>query len=74
MTTDDEKFSEFLGREARSYNAPPAAMPREEMWSAIGARRKAAVPRRRHLAVWIGMAATLVIGVGIGRYTMRRDA
>ena len=74
MTADDEKFSEFLAREARAYNTPPAGAPREEMWAAIGVRRKAVAPRRRHLAVWIGMAATLVIGVGIGRVTVRRDA
>lgn len=74
MTTDDERFPEFLAREAHSYNAPPAEVPREEMWAAIGERRTAVAPQRRHLAVWIAMAATLVIGVAIGRYTLRRDA
>jgi len=74
MTTDDERFSVFLEREARGYNAPPAGVPREEMWAAIAARRRAVAPRRRRIGMWIGLAATLLIGVGIGRVTMRREA
>jgi hypothetical protein len=75
IMTTDEKFSDFLARAARSYNEPPAEVPREEMWAAVGERRRGAAPRRRlHFAAWIGMAATLAIGVGIGRYTVRRDA
>ncbi|MHB1297802.1 MAG: hypothetical protein ACYC0B_04665 [Gemmatimonadaceae bacterium] len=76
----DEKFEEFLQREAKAaYNAPPPATPADEMWSAIGRvraeRRSAAVaPRRMRYAPWIGMAATLLLGVGIGRYALQRDA
>src|SRR5579862_1595507 len=74
MTTDDERFSVFLEREARGYNTPPAGVPREEMWAAIAARRRAVAQRRRRIGMWIGLAATLLIGVGIGRVTMRREA
>lgn len=91
----DAKFEEFLQREAKAYNTPPAAAPRDEMWQVIAAARatrrdgaaspatpagEAVVtplasrkPRLRY-APWIGMAATLLIGVGIGRYAMQRDA
>jgi hypothetical protein len=83
----DEKFQEFLEREAKAYNTPPATTPRDEMWAGIAAaraaRRSVAVPsiaphatRRpmRRYAPWIGMAATLLIGVGIGRFALQRDA
>ncbi len=83
----DEKFQEFLEREAQAYNTPPAATPRDEMWAGIAAARAArradAVPdiappvRHRPMlryAPWLGMAATLLIGVGIGRFARQRDA
>ena len=79
----DTGFEEFIEREARAYNAPPKIVPRDAMWSAIQAARAAARPdaprfgdrsgiagiRRRRVSYgWIGMAATLVLGVAIGRY------
>ena len=83
----DEKFEEFLQREATAYNPPPATVPRDEMWAVIaeaGARRAsvapvaavaAPAPRRRgpvlRYAPWIGMAATLALGIGIGRFVAR---
>jgi hypothetical protein len=81
----DEQFDDFLQRNARDYNAPPAVTPRDAMWENIAAARAAkrvaapAAPAApdiapigvqrptRRLAPWIGMAATLLIGVGIGR-------
>lgn len=80
----DEKFEEFLQREAAPYNAPPSVVPRDEMWQVIAAARAAAPPagvtplgsRRARsrltsrLTPWIGMAATLVLGVGIGRFVL----
>lgn len=82
----DEKFQEFLEREAKAYNTPPATTPRDEMWAGIAAARAArrteaapiVAPMRRRppmlrYAPWIGMAATLLIGVGIGRYALQRD-
>lgn len=35
----EEKMDEMIKRAAASYNAPPANVPREEMWSAIRAAR-----------------------------------
>ena len=75
----EEKFQEFLERELRDYNAPPAETPKDAMWEVIAQARAArrATPLRRPMRVyapWIGMAATLLIGVGIGRYMMRDAA
>lgn len=79
----DERFEEFLKREAAAYQAPPAATPREEMWSVIakarvtqagGAAHGGGTPLRSRwlrYAPWIGMAATLLVGVGIGRFAMQ---
>ena len=75
----DDQFEEFLQREARSYNAPPPTVPREEMWRSIAAElrtRRAgsvhSITRRRLIwAAGAGLAATLVLGVGIG-YELRQ--
>jgi hypothetical protein len=91
MSDDDEKFGEFLQGAARDYNAPPGEVPSAEMWEAIRAARRAgalssggAAPvvlpigkhvhmKRRQLLV--GLAATLLIGVALGRYVLGvRDA
>lgn len=89
----DEQFEEFLKREARAYNPPPAEVPRDEMWETIRAQRAArgarsaggaprfgaAMPSPKDkptlkYASIIGMAATLLLGIGIGRYALERDA
>jgi hypothetical protein len=73
---DDEKFEEFLRREARAYNAPPGEVPRDEMFAAIKATRTDdRGPRtedlsRRPRFVWIGMAAALLLGVAIGKFVL----
>ena len=87
MTHDDDKFEAFLAREAAQLNVPPAEVPRDAMWEAIAAARATRRPRpggdvvpiaaarpRRPLryAPWMGMAATLLLGVGIGRYALQR--
>lgn len=86
----DERFQEFLEREAKAYNTPPATTPRDEMWAGIASARAARPteaapsvvpsiaprgPRGPMLryAPWIGMAATLLIGVGIGRFALQRE-
>lgn len=81
---DDDKFDAFLAREARAYHEPPADVPRDAMWAAVAASRAArrgAVsaeptlaprpPRRLRAAPWIGMAATLLLGVGLGRTVLQ---
>jgi hypothetical protein len=77
----EDKFEEFLQREAKGYNEPPVNVPREEMFAAIqDGRRRAADGSRdggrrtwRPRVAWIGMAATLVIGVAIGKYATSRS-
>lgn len=66
----DDKFDEFLEREARSYHEPPPT-PRDAMWTRIEAERRArhtvAEPARRRW--WItaaALAATLLLGIAIG--------
>jgi hypothetical protein len=76
----DEKFEEFLQQHAPDYNKP-GATPREDMWQVIAEARKqranlrvvgGAQPKANtswlRFTPWIGMAATLLVGVGIGRY------
>lgn len=85
--TEDGKFESFLEREARGFNEPPAEVPREAMWAAIATVRAAARPhaggvtpitaarprRALRFTPWIGMAATLLLGLGIGRYMIARE-
>ncbi|MBI2409382.1 MAG: hypothetical protein HYV19_13895 [Gemmatimonadetes bacterium] len=78
--TDTERFEQFLRETAADYQAPSGEVPREEMWNAIRARRTAApapvpsigtAPSRRrpwYLAA-AAMAAMLLIGVAIGRFS-----
>ncbi len=88
MTEHDDKFEAFLAREAAQYHTPPAEVPREAMWETVAAARAAARPgagpsmgarrasrptRGLRYAPWIGMAATLLLGVGIGRYALERS-
>jgi hypothetical protein len=71
MTTPgDEGLPERLLDAARGYHAP-GDVPREEMWSAIAAgraRRAAEARRLRQRVRWgLALAATLALGIGIGR-------
>lgn len=82
----DDKFEDFVQREAAAaYNPPPGTVPRDEMFDAIQAPRRAQAatssvggatplpskrPPRLRYAPWIGMAATLLVGVGIGRFAL----
>jgi hypothetical protein len=77
----DDRFEDFLRQAARDYNAPPEP-PREEMWEVIAAARAARVPASvtpitplRRGRAWLrsgaAIAAILLIGVAIGRFSMR---
>lgn len=72
----EQQFEDFLKRNAGDYNAPPAATPRDEMWASIARARapKRIVRPTRRYAPWIGMAATLLIGIGIGRFALSTSA
>lgn len=68
MTHD--RFEERLRDAARDYHTPPAT-PRDEMWTAIAARR--AQERTRVIRPWmrwgVGIAAVLLLGIAIGRFS-----
>jgi len=80
----EEKFQEFLREAAQDYHRPPEP-PRADMWQAIRAARQAAeAERARRAWRWrrgvfrspvvrwgVGVAAALVIGIGIGRLMPR---
>lgn len=74
MHDDDEKFDDFLRHGAKDYNAP--VTPRADaIWAgierdvaqAIAPRRAAFRPTMLHIG--LGLAATLVIGVAVGRWS-----
>jgi hypothetical protein len=71
MTTapDDDRLPGQLHDAARGYHAPGAAA-RDEMWKAIVAereQRRVARRGRQRLRWGLALAATLVLGIGIGR-------
>lgn len=74
----DDKFDEFLEREARSYHEPPPT-PREAMWARIDAERRARrtvtpAARRRWWITTAALAATLLLGIAIGTRMRRGGA
>jgi hypothetical protein len=70
---DENRFDDVVRGLPRTFNEPPAP-PLDEMWAVIEDRHfNAAKPtpvwsRSRSFAPWLAAAATLVIGIGIGRY------
>lgn len=75
----EDRFEQELKRMAQDYHRPPET-PRDEMWARITAeraRRRDAtkvVPLRRWMTWSVAAAAAvLVLGIAIGRYTMRTD-
>jgi hypothetical protein len=75
--THDNDFEQALAEMGRSYNVPPEQVPLEAMWGRIegesfGARGASGHPPKAggtRRMWWIGLAAALVLGVGIGRLT-----
>ena len=67
---DDDRLDETLQATARDYHAPPPT-PRETMWQAISARRRADRVRRTAPKPWIpwaaAAAALLAVGAALGR-------
>lgn len=76
---DDDKFDEFVRRHAQDYRGEPSA-PADEMWAriesevaeAIGAPGRARSTRRLWLVPAVALAAALLIGIGIGRWSTSR--
>ena len=83
MNDDMKSRDERIADAARELYHPPPATPRAEMWKVIRARLdessagggaanvtplRVRAPRGR-IGWWIGIAAALVIGLGIGRLT-----
>ena len=68
--TDDKDLDRLLAEMRRSYNPPPTP-PLDDMWKRIEGERfgARAVARGARGLWWIGIAAALVVGVGIGRLT-----
>jgi hypothetical protein len=73
---ENDDFDEQLRRLAQDYHLPPEP-PREAMWEAIQAQRRwyrRPWSRPRRPLVWIAAAAAvLVMGVGIGRLSVRQE-
>ena len=81
----DDRFDELMRDVARDYRVPPEP-PLDAMWQEIAHARWAPHGTKRgprhgqiaHVAPWlaagIGMAATLMIGIAIGRQDASRDA
>lgn len=72
----DDRFDDVLREAARDYNPPPPP-PREEIWARIEATRRERALQREKLRLlyspWVrwsvGIAAALLVGIGIGRLT-----
>src|SRR5215210_6607820 len=71
---DDQRFEDLIRSAAPSFREPPPA-PMDEMWARIEREHYGASRGRSTLQRWygpvLGMAATLLIGFGLGRSTSR---
>ena len=71
---EDPKFEQWLGKVARGYNAPPAT-PRDQIWERIqeARRHKRVIPLQPWMRWVVAAAAVLVLGVGIGRWSVKQS-
>src|SRR5687767_9748413 len=69
---DDERFEELIRTAAPSFREPPPP-PMDAMWARIEREHYGTASRRNPWQRWygpiMGMAATLLIGFGLGRTT-----
>jgi hypothetical protein len=78
----EDRLDKIIDTAADHYNVPPVNPPFDQMWTAIEA--EAFAPTVRSIAPaprtslvnnpWLRMAAVLVLGVAIGRFTMQSPA
>lgn len=80
----EDRLDKIIDTAADHYNVPPVNPPFEQMWTAIEA--EAFAPKVQSIAPaprtssslatnpWLRMAAVLVLGVAIGRYSMPAKA
>ena len=66
---DDQEYEELMRTAARTYRVPPDP-PLDEMWRRIEAKRIGTPARTGWYRAGIALAASLVLGVGIGRYVV----
>ena len=71
---DEQRFDELMRAAAPSFREPPPA-PMDEMWARIEREHYGVSGHRNRWQRWagpvIGMAASLVVGFGLGRSTTR---
>ena len=72
---EDPKFEQWLKDATKSYHSP-LPTPREEMWKSIEAarRNKHVIELRPWLRWAVAAAAVLVLGIGIGRWSINRES
>lgn len=77
---DDERFDDFVRRNLKDYNAP-VPPPADAIWASIekdvaeSIRPRAVRPttiRRLWISIGVGIAATLMVGVAVGRWSTTR--
>lgn len=64
----DERLQEMIKEAAASYRVPKDP-PFDAMWARIEREHFGASPKHRWLVSAAGIAAALLVGIGIGRYT-----
>jgi uncharacterized membrane-anchored protein YhcB (DUF1043 family) len=79
----DERFEELMRDAKKTYRTPPTpdfdamwnSIEAEHFGGATGQTRSVDAPRGRRLpaAQWMGIAATLVVGIALGRMSLRLD-
>lgn len=73
MTEDmPDGFDDLLRDAARTYNQPPdrRQMPLDQMWREVDAQVFGSARRATRRSYWLGLAAALVVGIGIGRISL----
>jgi hypothetical protein len=74
---EDPKFDAWLKDAARTTYHAPRTTPREEMWARIAAERQRRAGRVIEIRPWmrwaLAAAAVLVLGIGIGRWSVNQS-